>query len=705
MFVSRSTFGVWDYVVFAAMLLVSMVIGIWFALRGGGQKTQGEYLMANRSMSIIPVAISILVSFMSAILILGNPAEMYTQGTEFYITLIGMIIGITGASLLFVPLLFPLRLTSVFEYLEVRFNSRNARLVGTSLMILTQVIYMGIASFAPATAFEAVTAIPVWATILTTGAVATLYTTIGGMKAVIWTDVFQSAIMLAGILAIVIQGTMKVGSLSQVWDINVQWNRIKFFNFDPDPRIRHTFWNMVIGSSLAWVGTYGISQASVQRYSSLPTLRNAKISILLNMIGVFTLVSLTCVAGLVLFAYYAGQNCDPLGQKLVNNPNQLVPYFVMETLGYPGVPGLFIACLFSGALSSISSSLNALGAITWEDILKPRYDKRLTEHQKTLVTKITVCIYGVLAIGVSFLAEMLEGTVLQAAASLIGAASGPLTGMFILGAFFPWANSNGVITGALSGLGLSFWLAIGSYVHGIRLPGKPFPNGTCPAYLNDTGYMSTTLTTLGYTATTVATSTAGVTQLMLNTQRTGLDGFYAISYQWFTAIGVSTVVVVGLVVSFITGANNLNDVPTKYMIPVVSRLCCCLPRNCQFWLNCRREFKNPEDIRSEENDTEIVVESPKLNDATINGFVNKAFSVEDEKSLPSIILQDLKSKEAMQNNSDYCLNGQVIVGSDADEHRTEFVAHETEYQPLDEPRPEAKDTQHLTGDDFINERF
>uniref|UniRef100_A0A2C9KYF0 Amino acid permease/ SLC12A domain-containing protein n=1 Tax=Biomphalaria glabrata TaxID=6526 RepID=A0A2C9KYF0_BIOGL len=170
------------------------------------------------------------------------------------------------------------------------------------------------------------------------------------MKAVIWTDVFQSFIMLAGILSIVIQGTLKVGSLSNVWEINKKWERIKFFNFDTDPRVRHTFWNMVIGSALAWFGTYGISQASVQRYSSLPTLNNARISILLNMIGVFVLVTLTCIAGLVLFAYYAAQQCDPLGQKLVDNANQLVPYFVMETLGYPGIPGLFIACLFSGAL-------------------------------------------------------------------------------------------------------------------------------------------------------------------------------------------------------------------------------------------------------------------------------------------------------------------------------------------------------------------
>lgn len=626
MVVVKNAFGPWDYTVFAAMLLVSLAIGVWFAVKGGKQKTQGEYLMANRSMTIVPVAISILVSFMSAILILGTPAEMYTQGTEFSLCIIGMVFGITAAAFLFVPLMFPLKLTSAFEYLERRFESRTARLIGTFLMILTQIIYMGIATFAPSTALEAVTGFPVWATILSIGAVGTLYTAIGGMKAVIWTDVFQSAIMLAGILAIVIQGAIKVGGFARVWELNEQWQRIKFFNFDPDPTVRHTVWGLVIGSIFNWMGTYGINQASVQRYSSLPTLAKAKMSVMLNMIGVFVLVSLTCLAGTVLFAYYADQNCNPLGQKLVDNSNQLIPYFVMETLGYPGIPGLFISSLFSGALSSVSSSLNALGAITWEDILKIKYDKTLTEYQKTIVTKISVCLYGILAIGVSFIAQQLEGTVLQAAASFIGSVAGPLTGMFVLGAFFPWANSYGVITGAIAGLALSMWLAIGSYVYGIHLPNKPFPNGTCPAYTNVT-IVTTTMASL----TTLPFSTmANVTMTSSGSGgRQGLDYFYSISYMWFSTIGMLAVIIVGLVVSFITGANSMHDVPTKYQIPVFSRLCCYLPASWQNQLNCNRHFESPEDIRSEEKDIEMIIEPPgdKL------GMTNLAYIADDDKMI------------------------------------------------------------------------
>ncbi|CAL1538590.1 unnamed protein product [Lymnaea stagnalis] len=626
MVVVKNAFGAWDYVVFAAMLVVSLAIGVWFALKGGKQKTQGEhYLMANRNMTIIPVAISILVSFMSAILILGNPAEMYTQvNTTYQLSAISYFYNVFSVVLFADEGFLPTLVSITFQYLERRFNSRTARLIGTFLMILTQIIYMGIATFAPSTALEAVTGFPVWATILSIGAVGTLYTAIGGMKAVIWTDVFQSAIMLAGILAIVIQGAIKVGGFARVWEINEEWKRIKFFNFDPDPTVRHTVWGLVIGSIFSWMGTYGINQASVQRYSSLPTLAKAKTSVMLNMIGVFVLVSLTCLAGIVLFAYYADQNCNPLGQKLVDNSNQLIPYFVMETLGYPGVPGLFISSLFSGALSSVSSSLNALGAITWEDILKIKYDKTLTEYQKTVVTKITVCLYGILAIGVSFIAQQLEGTVLQAAASFIGSVSGPLTGMFVLGAFFPWANSYGVIVGAITGLGLSMWLAIGSYVYGIHLPSKPFPNGTCPAYTNVT-MVTTTLspmTTMPFSTManlTMASSGGG--------GRHGFEYFYSISYLWFSTIGMLAVIIIGLVVSFITGANSIHDVPTKYQIPVFSRLCCYLPQSWQNQFNCNRHFESPEDIRSEEKDSEIIVEPPsdKL------GFINIAYIADEEK--------------------------------------------------------------------------
>lgn len=106
--------GVWDYIVFAAMLLVSAAIGIYYALSGGKQKTTDEFLLANRDMAVLPVAISILLSFISAIMVLGYPAEMYNEGTQFYIRVMASI-GIVFGAIVFVPLFYPLKVTSSFE--------------------------------------------------------------------------------------------------------------------------------------------------------------------------------------------------------------------------------------------------------------------------------------------------------------------------------------------------------------------------------------------------------------------------------------------------------------------------------------------------------------------------------------------------------------------------------------------------------------
>ncbi|KAK3094561.1 hypothetical protein FSP39_003422 [Pinctada imbricata] len=596
---SKSEFDVWDWVVFALMLLISASIGIYYAIVGRKSKTTGDFLMGGRNMALIPVALSILVSFMSAILILGTPAEMYTKGTQYFMYIIGIMLAVVLAAQLFVPLLYPLKLTSSFEYLERRFDSKLAKLTGTIMMILQQVIYMGIASYAPSTALEAVTGFPTWATIITVGVVSTFYTFLGGMKAVVWTDAFQSMIMLAGLLAIVIQGAIAVGGIENVWRINDEWHRIEFFDFNVDPTQRHSFWSLIIGGMVGWTATYGCNQASVQRYCALPTIQKAKTAVLLNIIGVFVLVLITCLAGIVVFAFYAQKGCDPLTNNEVENPNQIIPLFVLETLGYPGLPGLFISCLFSGALSTMSSCLNALSAVTWEDILKPFWGD-LSESKKTWITRLLVALYGGAGIGMSFVAMNLGGTVLQASLSFTGAASGPLLGIFLLGALFPWANyivsmfEYGAVVGSICGLALPFWISIGAYSVVGQSDDLPYPTDNCTTDVNQTLNVMSTMSTTVTTTTTMAAIT-------------GIDKLYTISYLWYPSIGTATVVVVGLIVSFMTGPTSMDDVDPKYLIPLFDRIFCCLPASWRKKLRCNMEFQDPKDIRVEEKDVEMDV--------------------------------------------------------------------------------------------------
>ncbi|PVD18323.1 hypothetical protein C0Q70_20872 [Pomacea canaliculata] len=232
-------FHIADYGVFAATIVISIVIGIFYAVSGGRQRTTTEYLVGGRTMQFIPVAISLMVSFESSIMMLGLPAEMYVYGVQWWISCVGFMISQILSVIIMVPLLHPLKITSAYEYLHLRFNSTAVRLLGTFLGMLTYTWYMGIVLFGPAIALEAVTGFPQWSSIFVIALVAVIYTSIGGLKAVIWTDVFQCFVMYAGMISILV----KVYSLSsvrrvpltlegpaKVWDIAREGGRLQFFN-------------------------------------------------------------------------------------------------------------------------------------------------------------------------------------------------------------------------------------------------------------------------------------------------------------------------------------------------------------------------------------------------------------------------------------------------------------------------------------------
>ncbi|CAG5122151.1 unnamed protein product, partial [Candidula unifasciata] len=210
-------------------------------------------------------------------------------------------------------------------------------------------------------------------------------------------------------------------------------------------------------------------------------------------------------------------------------------------------------------------------------------------------------IYGCLSMGVSFAAQTLEGTVLQASNSFVGSVTGPLTGMFVLGGLLSMGQQlckslRGVVSGAICGLGVCLWLSIGTYVSGIPLVELPHPNGTC---FPDNNMTEITATVASITLATATLSLSGLMTAGANTTnghggRSGLDVFYSISYLWFSVAGTVIVVAVGLLVSFITGPNSIDDVPLKYQIPLFSRLCCCLPKSVLYRLNCYRYFDDSE---------------------------------------------------------------------------------------------------------------
>ncbi|XP_059148788.1 sodium-coupled monocarboxylate transporter 1-like [Physella acuta] len=550
-------FSVADYIVFSATLLISAAIGIFYAIKG--QTSTKQFLMADRSMKYLPIALSVLASFFSASTLLGTPAEIYQYGTMYWVCVFGSVFAPLTGALLFGPMFFNIKVVSVFQYLELRFHSKLVRLFGAFIFLLRATIGMGIVLYGPSTALSAVTEFPTWAVIVVVGVVCTFYTSIGGLKAVIWTDVFQTLVMLAGMVAVLIKGFLVSGGGADVWDVNYRGKRIEFFNFDFDPRVRHTFWSLIIGIFFVWLPPYTVDQQMVQRFSSAQSLKDAKIALLLNIPGMVIMITLCCLTGLTLFAYYA--NCDPIKQGLIDNPNQLLPYFVMDILGSaPGLPGLFVSSLFSGALSSVSSMLNSLAAVTWEDFMKP-YMKNVKDDKATKITKGLAVMYGALGIGVAFLVKELGGTVLQASLTLNGAAGAPLVGLFILGSCFTSTNWIGALVGGALGLGFSLWLSVGTYVY------KPI-NFKLPVTTAGCNLTGNTSETFSFADTPDYTNWTRPSTDSLN----GLENLYGLSYLWFSALGTLSCVVIGLIVSLVTGPTKASEVDPSLQLRLFHKL-------------------------------------------------------------------------------------------------------------------------------------
>ncbi|XP_030855923.1 sodium-dependent multivitamin transporter-like [Strongylocentrotus purpuratus] len=445
-----------DYVVFLGIMLASIITGLYHAFAGGGQKTTSSYLLADRSMNSLPIALSTVVSFLSAITLLGIPAEIYTHGVQYWWTSFSCLIMMSLTAIIFIPVYYGLGLTTAYEYLHLRFGM-TVRIAGTILFILQTEVYMAIVIYAPSLAIQAVTDLPVYATILLSGAVCIIYTALGGIKGVIWADVLQFLVLFVSFVLVVVLGCIRAGGIDYVWEYNKQNDHLNF---------------------LCGLAQYAVGQIAVQRFLTAKSVRLARRSLLYGIPCSWFMVTLVSLSGLVIYAYY---NNDENGRGEPNFPksDQILIYFVSQEFGkIPGIQGLFIAALYAGTISTVTSGLNSLAAVTLVDIVKPwrRWRSRRRgevvepeetveqDHRDTWFSKIYTVVYGCITLGLAFVATKL-GSLIQMSNSVLGPIGGPIVGVFSVGMLYKRANSGGAIAGLVVGSVFGIGMSVGSAVN------------------------------------------------------------------------------------------------------------------------------------------------------------------------------------------------------------------------------------------------
>ncbi|XP_060578436.1 sodium/iodide cotransporter-like [Ruditapes philippinarum] len=391
-------------------------------------------------------------------------------------------------------------------------------------------------------------------------------------------------------------------------------DRFDATDFNVDPTIRYQFWNVSFG--IITQSLYvTLAQQSMQRIYSLPTVNKARAIFVIATPFYAMIVVMGVLEGIVLFAYFSEKGCDILEAGIIDNVNAIVPFAVLELFhNQPGLAGLFTACLSSAGLSTLSSCLSSLSAITYEDIIKVHF-RQITPCQATRIAKVFVLFYGIVAIALSFLMLHIPGSISAIFIGFISCMDGPVCALFIVSLMCRRITTTGISIGIVCGCGLVCWLIIGSNFSDV--PPYPYlahgPIDECSLYLNSTD-VRTEDTLKFYNASTTSMSLTGIPFSMTFTSSPApnetvsssslLHTIYSISYTLYSLIGFCTTVCVGLAVSFCTKRQDTIDERCLFSFRkhMLNDLFVCKQSKCE---NHKKNEDVLEDVRFLSKETEF----------------------------------------------------------------------------------------------------
>lgn len=431
-----------DYFVLIGYLILMILIGVFVA---GKQTTTDDYFKGGQKIPGWAAGLSIYGTQLSAITFMSIPAKTYSSNWNYFLLQMTIIMVMPFVANYFIPFYRKLNITTAYEILENRFNYLT-RAIASLLFILLQLGRLGIVLLLPALALAIVTGIPVHWSILLMGIITILYTILGGIKAVIWTDVVQVIILLGGALlcAGVMLFNLKMNPIELVQSAS-QLNKLEILNFSFSLE-NPTFWVVIIGGLAINIISYGTDQTVVQRYLTTKNITTAKKSLQLGAWMVLPSSLVFFSIGTLLFFYFSTypERINPE----ISRQDAIFPFFIATTLPN-GLIGLLIAAIFSAAMSTLSSSINSLTTAITSDFVLRFIPNKKDQYYLTLAKWMTLII-GILGVGIAlYMAESEIHSLWDQFNTILGLFTGGLGGLFILAFFVKKANNSGVLLGLI----------------------------------------------------------------------------------------------------------------------------------------------------------------------------------------------------------------------------------------------------------------
>lgn len=432
-----------DYAVMAGYLLGIVLLGVFFARR---ERTADDFFLAGRRIPWWAAGLSIYATQLSAITYVSVPAKAFMDDWVFALTSITILIMAPIVVVFYLPFFRRLEISTAYEYLERRFGLP-IRLFGSASFMAFQVARMAIVVFLPSLALSTVTGVDVYLCIVTIGVMSTAYTVLGGMEAVVWTDVLQVFVLVGGLFVALLLAVDGAGGMGPALDIARAGGKLRWFA--PGTSWTETAsWSVLLGAMFLQFGPYTTDQAVVQRYLSTKDERSAARGILLN--GLVTVPFTLCffALGSALFAYFSAH---PEALDLGMKNDEVLPLFVALELP-AGLAGLVLAGIFAASMSSLDSSMHSI-ATSWTNDWHRRLGIGSASDLQT-GRRVTL-LMGVVGTGTAalFAASDLR-SLFDTFQSVLGLLISPLAGLFFLGIFTTRTSTRGAAIGALTSIGV-----------------------------------------------------------------------------------------------------------------------------------------------------------------------------------------------------------------------------------------------------------
>lgn len=488
-FSSSSSFGWLNYAVLLLYFAGMLLLGFFFMKRN--ENTE-DFFKASGRIPWWAAGISIFATSLSAITFLSIPAKTYATDWRMLLFNISIILIVPIVIRYFLPFFRRFNFSTAYAYLEARF-SRTVRWLASTLFVFFMISRIAIVLFLPSLALNAVTGFDIYISIIIMGIVTIIYSTSGGMEAVVWGDVIQGFILVFGAISALIFMIIGIeGGLSEFWTTTISFHKFQTFDFRFD-FTQPAFWVVVIGGVINSLIMYTSDQSIVQRYMSTKDEKATSRSIWLNGILSVPVTLLFFLIGTGLFAFYSA---NPGNMTFTNaNIDSVFPQFIVTEMPV-GLAGLLVAAVFAAAMSTLSSNINSSAAVITADFLHT-ISKKDNNNSHMQLARWSGIAVGLLGMGMALiLATWNIASLWDQFNTFLGLLTSGLGALFTLGIFFPRVGSKAALLGVITGLitliiiknntTISFLLygligmasgIISSYIYSFILPNKKVPGG------------------------------------------------------------------------------------------------------------------------------------------------------------------------------------------------------------------------------------